>query len=592
MKIIKSVFSTILNKIKNFFSTEEPITKGNYSGDDEIFEVLAKEKEYKRKKRVKKIVIISIAVLVVLVVGMLVLRRTVTKKFNNRIGEVVSYEATVGSISTTVSGSGTLVNVDEETLTLPKGVKVDEVVAKANSTIKKGDIIATVDIPSVMQALSTAQDDLDELDLSLTAAADDSIDSSIYSNVQGRVKKIYAEKEQSVSECMYQNGALAVISLDGYMAVDVTTDSLAKGDEVVVVRANEDSSEIEGTVAKVVNGLAKVLVTDNGPLLDEKVVVKTAEGVEVGEGELYINSPLKITGISGVVSTIYAQENATTYNGSIMFSLSSTEYSASYDSLLVERNEKAKEIQELVRIYTDGAFTSNYDGSLSEILYDEDTEYTDDEEIEVATFSPDKQMSITISVDEAKILSLELNQTAEVTISSIDDQTFRGVVSEISKVATSSSGVTKYSATITLDKSEGMLSGMSASVAVRIQGVEDAILIPVEALHQTSSTSFVYTSYDKGKGEFSGKVEVETGISNNSYVEIVSGLEEGDKVFYTETEDSAFASFGGGMMPGGSEGGGFDGNMPSGDFGGFSGGPEGMPGGNGGGPGGMPGGRQ
>ena len=125
---------------------------------------------------------------------------------------------------------------------------------------------------------------------------------------------------------------------------------------------------------------------------------------------------------------------------------------------------------------------------------------------------------------------------------------------------------------------------LSASVYVTIQGKENALIIPVDALHQTSSTSYVYTSYDYENHEYGGRKEVTTGLSNSSYVEISSGLSEGDTVYYVEKEDNAFPDFGGmgGGMPGGDMGG--FGGGPGGSMGGFGGG---MPGGNMG--GGMPG---
>ena len=117
-----------------------------------------------------------------------------------------------------------------------------------------------------------------------------------------------------------------------------------------------------------------------------------------------------------------------------------------------------------------------------------------------------------------------------------------------------------------------MLQGMSAKVVIRIQGVENAVIIPTDALHQTRTTSYVYTSYDEEMKEFGGMVTVTVGISNSSYAEIISGLSEGDTVWYTKTETGFFG------MPGFGGGGGFSGggmpagdfsSMPSGDFGGM-----------------------
>ena len=161
----------------------------------------------------------------------------------------------------------------------------------------------------------------------------------------------------------------------------------------------------------------------------------------------------------------------------------------------------------------------------------------------------------------ALVLVLSLGATAFADSDLADD----GV--DGNKTATSSSGVTRYSATITLDKAEGMLPGMTARAVVNIHGVDDALIIPVDALHQTSASSFVYTSYDRETGEYGGLKEVQAGISNSDSVEILSGLEEGETVWYVEKKDNPFASFGypGGEAPsGGYPGGGPGGGMPAG----------------------------
>ncbi len=193
-------------------------------------------------------------------------------------------------------------------------------------------------------------------------------------------------------------------------------------------------------------------------------------------------------------------------------------------------------------------------------------------------------MTVSISVDETDILSLELDQEATVTVDALDGEAVEAVVSQIDTTATSSGGVTVYTVTVTLDKAENMLSGMSADVSIIIEGVDDALLIPSDALNQTSSTSYVYTSYDEETGELGGMVEVTTGLNNGSYVEITDGLDEGDTVYYFENEDQSFGfgnmgSFGGmgssggmggmGGFPGGDFSGGGMGGM--GGFGGFGG---------------------
>ena len=190
-------------------------------------------------------------------------------------------------------------------------------------------------------------------------------------------------------------------------------------------------------------------------------------------------------------------------------------------------------------------------------------------------------MSVTISIDETDILALELDQEAEITVSSVSDRPFSGVVTEINKTATTSSGVSYYSAVVTLDKDEKMLAGMSASVDIKIEGVEDAILIPVDALHQTRDFYYVYTSYDEETKTYGDRVDVTIGMQNSKYVVIESGLNVGDTVYYTESSSTNnFFGMMGGMsgMPnmGGMSGmpdmsGGFPSGSGSGGFPGGSG---------------------
>ena len=65
--------------------------------------------------------------------------------------------------------------------------------------------------------------------------------------------------------------------------------------------------------------------------------------------------------------------------------------------------------------------------------------------------------------------------------------------------------------------------------------------------------AFVYTEYDEENKRFGGITPVETGISNDDFTEIRSGLQEGTTVYYTEKkEENPFMMMGG---PGGMSGG-------------------------------------
>ena len=547
--------------------------------DDALFETLGKNKRRKKRKIILTVVAIILVLAIAAVVGVTILQRRVREQFASSQGEVLSHEVSTGSISTVVSGSGSLTDVDTEAVTVPEGVEITEVLAKANDTVTQGDILATVDMASVVSAMADLQSQIEELDKQLTDAEDDATDTTVYAGVTGRVKAIFAAKDANVAEVMAEHGALALISLDGCMAVTLETGALSVGDSVKVKLS--DGEEITGTVEAVVDGKATVLVTDNGPKYDDTVTVLGSDGAELGSGNLEIHSLLRITGYAGTIEAVKVDENDKVKDTTKLFTLEDTGYSANYQSLLRSRADLEETLLELLTIQRDGAVLAAIDGSVYSVDYSEENASA------VATLSRDEKMSVIISVDEADILSLEPGQTVTVTVSSVSEDSFEGTLTEINRTS-SSSGT--YSAVVEVAKTAGMLSGMTASVSVRIEGVDDAILIPIEALHKTSDGAYVYTSYNEEYQEYGGKVDVVTGLENSTYVEIKSGLSVGDKVYYTEQETGfgnfgGMGSFGGGEMPdfGGGQKPDFGGGqMP--DFGGGSGG---RPGGNGSFPGGF-----
>ena len=564
--------------------------------DDALFEALNKAKRRKRRRRWITVLVILALVASGILYAVNVLRKRVEASIAEEGDEVLTYDASVGSISTRVSGSGTIEDVDTEKVTVPEGVEIDEVMVKSNDKLRKDDLIATLDLTSVLTTMASVQEELDELDKELASSGRDRVNTNVTAGVSGRVKKIYAAAKTDVAACMVENGALALISLDGKMAVEFENDSLAAGDKVRVERAN--GSVIDGSVEKRVGGLVTVLVTDNGPEVDEEVRILDENGSELGSGALTIHSVFRVTGFTGTVSQVTFGENMQVNAASILFNLTDTGYSAHYNSVLKQRKEKEKTLLELLGLYQGGALRAPFDGSILRIDYDENNKTAtaanasaasagqtgmasygmysamgssaaaaagtgttagnakeDEDGIVIVTMAPDVSMLVNIDVDEADILSLEIGQAAEVTIESVGENHFDGTVTDVDRTANSSGGVTTYSAEITFAKEKGMLSGMSADVIVNIQGSENVLIVPADAIHRTNAGAFVYTSYDEETKAFGGNVPVEVGISNDDFAEIRSGIEEGTTVYYTEKKEDNFYMMMGGPGMNGRQGG-------------------------------------
>ena len=130
-----------------------------------LFDTLSKNKK-KRRHRVIRTVLIVIAVIAVILVGLVFyLRQKVERRFAGNEAEVLRYEVVTGTIHTVVSGSGALAQVDVEDITVPVGVEITEVLVENRDAVSKGDILATVDMATVMTTLADVQEQLDEAQL-------------------------------------------------------------------------------------------------------------------------------------------------------------------------------------------------------------------------------------------------------------------------------------------------------------------------------------------------------------------------------------------------------------------------------------------
>ena len=532
-------------------------------------------------KKLKKIIIISVIAIAALTGLALWLRSRVASQFGRQNDtEISSAAVTRGSISTSVYGSGRLSDDDVETLEIPSGVELTDIPVSAGDKVEAGDVLASVDLGTVLSAMSDVNDEIASIDTKLASAANTSTTGYISSSVSGRVKKVYAASGDNVAALMYKYGALALLSLDGYMAVDIDAPGLTAGDTLSAVTAS--GTALDATVSDITGSTATVLVSDASVLYGESVTVYSADGTELGTGEAYIHDELKVVGYTGTVAYVSVAEGSAVGAGATLMTLSNTATGAEYAELLSQRSELEDTLKTLINIYNEGALCAEFGGTViavNAVTADEAesaaTTDTEDDSEQSFTLSPDSTMSMSVTVDETEILSVSIGQSAEVSVDAIDGETFTGTVTGIDRAGTSSSGVTVYTAEVSIPKADGMLAGMSASATISIEGVENALLVPADAVSRSSSGYYVYTSCDEESGTLGGMVEVTVGITNSNYAEILSGLSEGDTVYYIEKEDNSF-SF---AMPGGDFGGAPSGGMPSGDFPGGGGG--GMPGGGG-----------
>ena len=154
------------------------------------------------------------------------------------------------------------------------------------------------------------------------------------------------------------------------------------------------------------------------------------------------------------------------------------------------------------------------------------------ETVTVATVTAQERVTLSITVDEQDVAKLSVGQTADMTVDALVGEKFTATVTAISASGENEGGSSKFTVELTAEKSADMLPGMRANVSLATAMAESVIAIPVAALQESGAQAQVYTGYDEETESYTDPVTVETGVSDGEYVQILSGLEAGQTVYY------------------------------------------------------------
>ncbi len=166
----------------------------------------------------------------------------------------------------------------------------------------------------------------------------------------------------------------------------------------------------------------------------------------------------------------------------------------------------------------------------------------------IATIATEGLPIATFDVSEIDVLLIKPGQKATITLDAITDMTFTGKVVSVDRVGTTSNNVTTYPVIIQLDtSSDQILPNMAATANIIVETKSDVLLVPSSAIQSQDGQETV-TILKNGQQQ---TLSVETGLSSDTQIEIVSGLSEGDEVVtgtVTATSQEGGSAFGGGGM--------------------------------------------
>lgn len=477
----------------------------------------------KKKTRVWLWVLIAVVVIIVILF-------TLMQNAAKRAAADVYASQTVetGTVERTITGSGRLASEDSETIRVPGDVHVNIIPVKVGDFVKAGDVLATLDLTSLNEQTAKVSGELSDLDRQISSR--DRV-KRIKSPARGRVKFLPTQKGDDVLSIISEYGALAILSTDGKMQLEIAaTQKLTLHSDVTV---KWDGGSADGIVAeKTPNGYL-ITLTDNGTPYQKTAQVYSGDQL-LGEGILDIHAPVSVLAAGGEVTDVAVEENTLVYADNKLFSLDNAPDSASYRTSFTERADKAALYELLLGYQNDPRILAKTDGYVNEVLLSEDSDIaastTTDGLTDAFTIHTGGAVKMSIDADELDIDLVQLDQTATVTLDAYPGETFTAAVTRISRIGTVDGTITTYPVEVSLSYDARLLEGMNGSAVILTSRKDNIVVLPVDLINEDSQGEYVY--FKSADGKSYDRVAITTGLSNGTLAEITSGLSAGDIVWY------------------------------------------------------------
>ena len=641
--------------------------------DEQVVSQTPKKKTHTGKKKrgrfgrtVRKTVKIIMVVALLCGAGLFGLKAYINKQAES--SSTTSYSRAVvtrGALEETVYGSGTTSARNQTNVLAEAEGTLTDLRVSVGDAVKAGDILAVMTNADLDDTITDLEFDLWELDDQILSTSAGSKVTTIEAPAAGRVVAIYAEAGDDALAVFRREGALAIISTDGRMKVELsdvdTSSGVSLGEKLTVTG---ETFIAEGTVVDLTRQGTSLTLTiqDDSLPMGETVTVARQNGVSLGTSTLEVNKPMAVSSYGGTIESVKVSVGDKVKRADTLFKLTDSPLTLKIENLRLQREAAAKSLEEAKQQRENLIIVAPCDGTIATLSISEGDEISSGAML--CSILEGEDMNLTIAVDELDVVEVEVGQKVKITVDALSDAEMDGEVYKIAPVGSNSGGVTTYDVELTFDaEGSGVRSGMNATGEITVASTDSTLYVPVEALMtigndtylmvenegETASTmaadsmselsnmpqggskpdfagSFGERSGDASSGEtsdaqnrgnrgnapqrtqnaeaateesgliaavkklYSGVmdwlyadvneetqvsgslVKVTSGMQNDDYVEILSGVSEGDVVLYTGSSSSSSSNMMMSMMTmgtGNRDGGGNRGGNMGGGPGGF-----------------------
>ena len=455
-------------------------------------------------------------------------------------------------------GSGTINAADSYTV---KSLVTGTVLTadfELGDSIEKGDVLYTIDISDVENNLASAQ-------LSVEQAQRNYDDIADMQNVRTRISGEVSSFAVAAGDAVQAGQTVATIRDTSVMllAVDfpaAEAQSFVAG-QAAQVMPDTTFETLNGTIrsvsganpagdASLMTCTVTIAVPNAGSLTTAQAAMAQVNGVSSLNSAhfTYQREETVVAAASGTVSELCVKEGSTVRQNDVILRITGKDLDKqtknAADSL------RAAELQMSSAEKTISHYT--IDAPISGTIVDKKVKAGDklsanDTAMQnLCTIYDMSYLEMKLNVDELKIRSLEVGQEVDITADAVPGETYKGVISSILVAGTTANGSTSYPVTVRIDNMGELLPGMNATAKITTTSVKNVLALPNAALVRGSYVLVTKDSPSAANAETSMTapdgyvyVKVTTGISDDDYIEVKSGLQEGDTIAYDNSSVSA-----------------------------------------------------
>ena len=450
-------------------------------------------------------------------------------------------------VSNSLSGTGTLNPANTYTVKSLVDGKILTGGFEEGDKVEEGDVLYTIDSSDASTNLEKASIALQQAQRSYDKTVDLQY---VRAEVDGTVSSLKVAKGDQVTSgqevAVIRDSSKMLLNLL-FPAADAANFSVGQSADVMLDGTFET---LKGTITAITgtdelstgNLLARTVtirVNNAGGLTTAQAATASVNGVSsIASATFAYQAERTLTAqAGGTVSAINVQEGDAVSKGDILIELTGDDLTESIQSASESLRSAEISMQNQQDNMSNYTITSPISGTIIEKDAKQGDALTSGSTL--CVIYDLSYLEMVINVDELQIGALSVGQKVQITADAVADKTYVGTVTRVSMKGSSSGGTTTYPITIRIDNTDGLRPGMNANAEIVVAEASNALVVPNAAvirggyvLVSKKSPSAANAVEDMDAPEGYVYVKVETGVSDDSYTEIKSGLQEDDTVAY------------------------------------------------------------